>query len=72
MASHDAVEAALQPLLRAAQGRQADIRLDGSAVAKTFVLRVLPTAPRPADEVVRTILDNRRLPAGGWRDLQVL
>lgn len=72
MASRDAVEAALQPLLRAAQVRQADTRLDGSTVAKSFVLRILPTAPRPADEVVRAILDGRRLPAGGWRELQVL
>lgn len=65
MAARDAVETAIRPLLAAARVRPTDVRLDGSVVARSFVLRVLPSSDKPADEVVRTILDNRRLPSGG-------
>lgn len=71
MAARDAVEAAIRPLLAGAQVRAADVRLDGSAVARSFVLRVLPSSPKPAEDVVRSILDSRRLPSGGWRDIHV-
>lgn len=63
MASRDAVDSAIRPILAAAHVKPSGVRIDGSAVARA-------TRP-PIRRAPGRGLDSRRLPAGGWRDVHV-